>query len=60
MWSLSVGVRPYYDTRIVRSLINDVGFGSRPNPLGKTPPIYVQLMGKCLGKDPFERLLTSA
>ncbi|PKK65392.1 hypothetical protein RhiirC2_853635 [Rhizophagus irregularis] len=22
MWSLSVGVRPYYDTRIVRSLIN--------------------------------------
>ncbi|GBB85219.1 hypothetical protein RclHR1_11790003 [Rhizophagus clarus] len=55
MWTLSVGDRPYYDRPHDRSLINDIISGLRPKPAKETPPLYVQLMEKCLSADPLKR-----
>jgi serine/threonine protein kinase len=59
MWVISVGIRPYNDRAHDHRLIEDIILGLRPQPAKNTPPIFAQLMKKCLSADPSDRPTSS-
>ncbi|CAI2167338.1 13100_t:CDS:2, partial [Funneliformis geosporum] len=59
MWTLSGGIRPWYNRSHDIQLATEICSGLRPESIDGTPEVYIQTMTQCWNSDPSKRPVAS-